>query len=324
MHDSASFQAAPHAATDDAFARGDVELSVVTTAHNEQGNVEAFLTAALAGLDALRLTGEVIYIDDGSRDATSAMVERFAAAHPQARIRLVRHPARRGITAAINEAARLSRGTFICFLPADLESHPEDDIPALYRALEDDTDVVLGWREGRQDGKQLASNLYNFLNKWFFGLSAKDANWIKLVRREKMEGLNLRVDWHRFLVPILFQRGCKFTEVKTKWWPRTYGKSNFGSRRLVSSVVDIISVKALLRFGTKPLAFFLYTATIMVCGGVLLLLAGLLLASPHSAFWVGGWVMFGVLLASALFWTAVGMAIEFLGSPVFDERMAPR
>ena len=97
----------------------------------------------------------------------------------------------------------LARGEFVCFVPADLESSPLEDIPKMIRVLDDETDVVLGRRVGRGDGKQFASGIYNKLNAVLFGVRVKDGNWIKLVRRDCLRGIHLRNDWHPFIVPIL-------------------------------------------------------------------------------------------------------------------------
>jgi len=138
-----------------------VVLTIASSAYNEAGNVRAFLNSAWCALCVLKVPGEILLIDDGSADETAAVVKSYAKAHPEIPVRLVRHSRRLGITHAIQELTTLARGSLICFISADLESLPEEDIPLLFEAMDQNTDIVAGWRQERADGKVLASRLYN-------------------------------------------------------------------------------------------------------------------------------------------------------------------
>src|SRR5271166_243731 len=132
---------------------GSVELSIVTTAHNEVGNVVPFLSQSLEAIDELGVRAEILYFEDGSSDGTAEAVAAFCRRHPRSPIRLIRHGTRRGMTAWIRESIALAQGEWVCFLPSDMESHPAEDVPALYRGIEPTADVVAGSRVGRGDGK---------------------------------------------------------------------------------------------------------------------------------------------------------------------------
>jgi glycosyltransferase involved in cell wall biosynthesis len=248
----------------------DLVLSIFTTALNEAGNVVPFLSAAQRAIGTLNVAAEIVYIDDGSTDGTGDRVLEFSLQHPETNIRLVRHEQCRGITAAVQESIEVCRGEFICFIPADMESDPAEDVPKLFAAMDADTDVVVGWRKGRDDGKLFASRVYNKLNEFLFDVRLHDANWIRIVRRSKMQGIQLRSDWHRFVVPILAHRGCRFKEVETRWQQRQYGRSNFGLKRFPVSLADMLTLKFLLSYGDRPMLFFLWVAASSALLSVLL------------------------------------------------------
>lgn len=276
------------------------ELSIVTSAYNEVGNVERFLSGALQAVEILGVSAEIVFFDDGSTDGTGEAVAAFANRSVIVPIKLISRPHKMGITATIVDTYPNTSGRFVCLLPADLESLPEDDIPVLYGAIDDDIDAIVGWRKDRGDGKLLASKIYNLINFWLFGVNLHDMNWIKLIRREKLRDLRMRSDWHRFLVPILAQkRSCRFKEVVTQWHQRSYGRSNFGLKRFSIAIVDLITVKLLLAFGERPLLFFGYCAALAIATALL----------GKNLF--GAMATTGLILTSVLL-LAIGVAVEFI------------
>jgi len=260
---------------DNKFDHCSVELSVVTTALNEANNVEPFLSESVEALQALGIEWEILYIDDGSTDGTGDRVLEFASENCHENIRLIRHESCRGITAAIEESIIQSKGEFVCLLPADMECSPKADIPKLYQAMDENVDVVAGRRVGRGDGKSFASGVYNYLNRWLFDVYLHDANWIKLFRRDKAIGINMRSEWHRFFIPILASRGCKMKEVDVNWQPRKHGKSNFGLSRFPVSLADMLAVKLIISYGARPLLPFIYIAFFSLLVSLISLTVGL-------------------------------------------------
>lgn len=148
------------------------------------------------------------------------------------------------------------RGEVIIFIPADLESDPEEDIPKLLTKLDEGYDVVAGWRQGRNDGKVLASQIYNAVSRALFDVQAHDMNWIKGFRRPVLDDLHLRSDWHRFILHIASEKGYKIGEVPVNFYPRKKGKSNYGITRIPISFLDVLVVKFLMTFSGKPMLFF--------------------------------------------------------------------
>jgi glycosyltransferase involved in cell wall biosynthesis len=263
----------------------DCDVTVVTSALNEADNVTDFLEQTCRALTVLGVSGEIIFIDDGSSDNTGQLASDFATDHPEFPIHIIRHWRPRGLAAGITDGAAKARGRYVCFLPADLESSPAEDIPKLYRAMDSDTDVVLGRRVGRGDGKQIASGVYNRLNSVLFGVRVRDGNWIKMIRRECLNGVRLRNDWHPFLIPILAHSRCRIKEVDTVWYARSYGQSKFGFNRFARAASAALSVKFHLTFGTRPVLFFFGTAALMSAIGTVFLFASFFVSRRGDRLW---------------------------------------
>jgi glycosyltransferase involved in cell wall biosynthesis len=233
---------------------GDGLVSVVVPAHNERDAVAALVERTAKAFADLGRAWELVYVDDGSSDGTAAQVEAVAAAEP--RVRLVRQRRQLGLTEALNRGFRAAGGQVIVFLPADLESDPETDIPLLLRTLDQGYDVVSGWRQGRRDGKRHASRLANWACRLLFGLDVHDLNWIKAFRREVTDGLALRSQWHRYILVMAHHEGYRIGEVRVPYRTREAGRSKFGLGRLPVSAIDVVTLKFLLTFQRKPIIFF--------------------------------------------------------------------
>ncbi len=231
------------------------QVSVFVPAYNEVENVEPLLDRIQQGFSARRILGEVVFVDDGSTDGTAEAAEALKARYPW--LRVVRHRRNQGLTEAMRTGFRVVRGDFVLFLPADLECHPDEDIPKLLDKLNDGFDVVAGWRQDRKGGKVLASSVYNAVSRWLFKLDVHDMNWIKGFRREVIEALPpLRSDWHRFVLMLAASQGWRVGEVPTQWYPRQSGKSHYGFSRIPISFLDVLVVKFLLTFRRHPMRFF--------------------------------------------------------------------
>jgi glycosyltransferase involved in cell wall biosynthesis len=231
-----------------------VLVSVFIPAHNEAGNITPLLDKIACTFADHNLDGEVVLVDDGSTDGTAAEAAAGATRYPW--LRVFTHRRRLGLTAAMKTGFRQVRGDVVVFLPADLESDPEEDVPKLLDKLAEGYDVVAGWRQGRREGKVVASTIYNFVSRRLFNVQAHDMNWIKAFRREVIDDLPLRSDWHRFILMIAADKGYKIAEVPTSYYPRQTGRSKYGFWRLPVSFLDVLVVKFLLTFSQKPMLFF--------------------------------------------------------------------
>lgn len=239
------------------------QVSVFVPAHNEVDNVEPLLARIEEGLAARDVRGEVILVDDGSTDGTAEAAEALQAQYPW--LRVVRHRRNFGLTEAMRTGFRAARGDLVLFLPADLECHPDEDIPKLLEKFDEGFDVVAGWRQNRRGGKIIASSVYNAISRRLFALDVHDMNWIKGFRREVIEALPpLRSDWHRFVLMLASSQGWRVGEVPTQWYPRPSGRSHYGFGRIPISFLDVLVIKFLLTFRRHPMRFFGGLGTILI------------------------------------------------------------
>ena len=247
-------------------------ISIVIPARNEETTIAEVVERSIEAFDAMGREGEVLVVNDGSSDGTGRVLADLAHRYPN--LRLFTRRRSRGMTAALQTMFSAARGDIVILIPADMESDPLVDVPALIEHLEaHDLDAVAGWRQGRKDGKVVASGVYNWSMRWLAGVHVHDGNWIKAMRREVVNALPpLRSDWHRFLLMIAAHQGFRIGEVQTFYQPRPAGRSNFGVWRIPISLLDAITLKFLLVFSQKPMRFFggIGLAGLVVSGLILL------------------------------------------------------
>jgi len=231
-----------------------IEVSVVVPAYNEEGNVQPLAEKFAAMFAAAKFTGEVVLVDDGSTDRTGEVAEACAQRHPFWRV--VRHRTNRGLTAALYTGFAAARGNIFVFYPADLQYLPED-IPAMVARLHEGYDVVTGWKQGSYGARRLVSSVYNALSRLLFRVGVHDLNSVKAFRREVVENLTFRRDWHRYMVVMAAEAGYRISEVKVHLHPRHSGQSKFsGLSRIPIGLLDLLAVKFQLSFMKKPMLFF--------------------------------------------------------------------
>ena len=243
-----------------------VEVSVLVPALNEAENLPEFVDQCAVAFDPLPYACEVVVIDDGSRDGTSAVLAGLS--EKNAFLRTVTHRTRRGIADALKSGGEVARGPILVFYPADLQFLPAE-IPSLVGPImSGEADMVTGTKQGHYE-KALVSGIYNRICRLLFGISVSDLNAVKAYRREVMEVVPARPDWHRFMVPIAAADGFRLTERPVTLHPRLHGESKFGLGRIPVGVLDLLSVWFQLRFGRKPLLFFGVPGSILMALGLL-------------------------------------------------------
>jgi glycosyltransferase involved in cell wall biosynthesis len=230
-----------------------VDVSVLVPAMNESENLPLFMEQAEAAFAGSNARFEVVVVDDGSTDGTWAVLQSLAGRY--AFLRPVRHRVRRGIADALRTGYLHARGGVLVFYPADLQYRPED-IPRLVDPiLRGDSDMVTGYKQGRYE-KAFVSNIYNRLSRSLFSVPVRDLNSVKAYRREIMDVLPLRPDWHRYMIVMAAAEGFTVSEIPVPLYPRHAGRSKFGIGRIPVGVLDMLSVWFELRFGKKPLLLF--------------------------------------------------------------------
>ena len=251
-----------------------VDVSVLVPAKDEAENLPDFVRLCDEALRGAGFTFEVVIVDDGSRDESGAVLDRLRREYPF--LSVVTHRRQRGIADALRSAGEAARGDIFVFYPADLQYLPED-IPALVRPILDGAaDVVTGTKQGKYE-KAFVSSIYNGLCRWLFGVRVTDLNSVKAYRREVMDGVPLRPDWHRFMVVIAAADGYRLTARPVPLHPRRAGTSKFTWRRIPVGVLDLISVWFQLRFGRKPMLFFGLAGAILFLVGLVAGIAALVL-----------------------------------------------
>lgn len=232
-----------------------VDVSVLVPAKDEVDNLPLFMEQAARAFGAdPNVSYEVVVIDDGSRDGTDRVLRELQGQYGF--LRVATHRSQRGIADALRTGYLRSQGRVLVFYPADLQFKPED-IPRLVAPiLNGESDLVTGFKQGEYD-KQFVSSVYNRLSRALFDVKVKDLNSVKAYRREIMDNLPVRPDWHRYMVVIAAEQGYSIHEIPVPLYPRHAGKSKFASwHRIPIGVLDMLSVWVELRFGKKPLLLF--------------------------------------------------------------------
>ena len=236
-----------------AASRDPVEVSVLVPANDEAENLPEFLRQCAEVLREVAYPCEVVVVNDGSEDDSAAVLDRLGREHPF--LRVITHRSRRGIADALKSGSEAAGGRILVFYPADLQFLPKE-IPGLVAPIrEGSADIVAGTKQGEYN-KALVSGIYNRICRWLFGIRVTDLNAVKAYRREVMEAVPMRPDWHRFMVVIAAADGFRVTERPVQLLPRRAGKSKFGLGRIPVGALDLLSVWFQLRFGRKPLLFF--------------------------------------------------------------------
>jgi len=234
-------------------------VSVVAPAYNEEGCIKLFIAKTIKALKDNSLTGEIIIVNDGSTDKTKEIAEE--AAKKNSIVKIISNRKNIGLTGAAWIGFKNAKEDIIVFLPSDMESNPEEDIPALLKPLEEGYDLSVGRRYGGKlsISKKVTSGLFNFIARIMFKVPTHDLGWVKAFKKDIIKDIELRSDWHRFLVVFIADRGYKIKEVKTRFYPRKTGKSRFGRLgflRVPGGFFDMISIKFLLSFSKRPMFVF--------------------------------------------------------------------
>ena len=228
-------------------------VSVILPVLNEEDNLEPLHERLTEALESLGRDYEVIYVDDGSTDGSWEILKKIAARDRH--IRLLRLRRNFGQTPALAAGFAHSRHPIVVTLDADLQNDP-DDIPRLVERLGDSHDVVSGWRRHRRDPwltRLLPSHIANFLIRKVIGVPLHDFGCtLKAYRREVVQDLSLYGEMHRFLPVLATWVGGRVTELEVAHNPRTRGTSKYGLLRTYKVLVDLITLKLIGDFQSRP------------------------------------------------------------------------
>jgi glycosyltransferase involved in cell wall biosynthesis len=247
-----------------------LDLSIVIPLFNEQENVLPLHTRLSQSLHPLGLNYEIILVNDGSTDGTYAALRSVVDLDP--RTKVINFRRNFGQTAAMMAGFDYARGRVIMPMDGDLQNDPAD-IPRLLAKLDEGYDIVSGWRKDRQDKefvRKLASRLANWLIARMTGVKLHDSGCsLKAYRAEMLKGTRLYGEMHRFIPALANLMGARICEVPVTHHPRQFGKSKYGLRRTFKVLLDLMTVKFLADFSTKPLYMFGGIGGVLISLGVL-------------------------------------------------------
>lgn len=234
-----------------------MDLSIVIPFYNEHKNISFLLDEIYQALRPTNWTYEVVAIDDGSRDGTYELLKKELARFTH--FRLIRFRKNFGQTAAMAAGFDSAEGEIIVTLDGDLQNDPAD-IPRLMEKMSEGFDIVSGWREKRKDPfltRRLPSHWANKIISWVTGVKLHDYGCtLKAFRREVAKNIRLYGEMHRFIPAIASWMGVSIAEIPVNHRPRKYGRSKYGLSRTVRVILDLITVKFLLTYSTRPIHVF--------------------------------------------------------------------
>ena len=237
-------------------ATGTPQVSVVVPVYNEAESLAKLHADLQTSLSQLDRTYEIIYVDDGSRDASFELLSGFAAA--DAKVKVVRFRRNFGQTAAMTAGMDAARGGVIVPLDADGQNDPKD-IGRLLEKMDEGFDVVSGWRRKRQDHiwRKIPSRVANGLISRVTGVPLHDYGCsLKAYRASILKDVSLYGEMHRFIPAYAFMAGGKITEIAVDHHPRLAGQSKYGFGRIQKVALDLLVARFLGKFGQKPIYFF--------------------------------------------------------------------
>jgi len=233
-----------------------IELSIVVPVFNEEENLPLLYKQLTGTLERLGRPYELLFIDDGSRDNSFSLLKTL---HEQdSRVRVIRFRRNFGQTAAFSAGFDVAQGEIIITLDADNQNDPTD-IPRLLDKMSAGYDVVSGWRQQRQDPwhRRLPSRVANWLISTVTGVHLHDYGCsLKVYRREVIKEIRLYGELHRYIPAIASWMGIEVAELPVNHYPRRFGKSKYGLSRTLRVVLDLVTVRFLLSYSTRPLQIF--------------------------------------------------------------------
>jgi glycosyltransferase involved in cell wall biosynthesis len=233
------------------------DISVIVPMRNESRNVEQLYAELTTTLEAFGRSYEIVAIDDGSTDDTFELLAAHQARDP--RVRIIRFRRNFGQTAAFAAGFAHARGRFIVTTDGDLQNDPHD-IPGMIEQAERGPDIVAGWRKDRKDpfiNRRLPSMIANWIISHSTGVKLHDYGCsLKVFRSEVVKPMKLYGEMHRFLPAIASEQGVSIEERVVNHRARIHGKSNYGISRTIRVVLDLMTVKFLLSYSTRPFHMF--------------------------------------------------------------------
>ncbi len=305
-----------------------IQYSIVVPFYNEQENIAALYVKISEVMDAAGEPYEMVFVDDGSRDNTYKVLSDIYE-HDR-RVNVVRLRRNFGQTAALKAGFDFARGEIIISMDGDLQHDPEE-IPLFLEKMKQGYDIASGWRADRRDAwltRRLPSSVANWIMAKLSRVDLHDfGTTFKAYRREILAEIQLYGELHRFIPALASWSGARIAEVPIKNILRKNGKSNYGLSRTVRVLLDLLSVKFLLDYSTKPLQFFGLFGLLGTGAGLAISLFLLFQkAVLHEAIMVqhGPLLLLGIaLIVSGIQFLSMGLLGEMLARTYYESQKKP-
>jgi len=305
----------------------DIEITVVAPVFNEQDNVVPLYEQITKTLDG-RYSYEIIFIDDGSDDDSFLKMKELHLSDN--RLKVIRFRRNFGQTAALSAGFHHAKGKIIIAIDADLQNDPAD-IPSMVKKLKDGYDVVSGWRKKRHDKaltRRIPSKIANGLISRITGVKLHDFGCtLKAYRRELITETKLYGEMHRFIPALASWRGARICEMVVNHRPRTAGKAKYGLGRTLKVLLDLITVKFLGSFSTKPIYIFgglgLLSAIGSVLSGLIVLYQKFISKHPLSMNRNPLLVLTALLITATIQFILMGLLAELLVRTYHESQNQP-
>ena len=299
-------------------------LSIVIPIHNEEPSILPLYDRLTAVLEPLQKPYEIIFIDDASTDRSFDLLANLV--ETDMRLKVIRLRRNFGQTAALSAGFDEAQGSVIISLDGDLQHAPED-IPALLAKIEEGYDIASGWRKDRVDNaltRKIPSRIANWLMAKASGVHLRDfGTTFKAYRAEVLKDINLYGELHRFIPALASFYGARIVEVPIRNTPRISGDSHYGLGRTFNVLFDIVTIKFLLKYFTRPMHFFgrigLFGLTLgcLILGGLVLRkLFGYGILEDHGPLLIAG----ALLLVAGLMMFSTGLLGEVLMRTYFESQ----
>ncbi|MEA3151750.1 MAG: hypothetical protein QOD56_2689 [Gammaproteobacteria bacterium] len=259
------------------------KLSVIVPFYNEEDSIKPMHAAIVAAVDPLNIAYEMVFVDDGSSDATALKAEEIARGDP--RVRFVKFRRNYGQTAAMAAGIEYATGEILVTMDGDLQNDPAD-IGHFLTKMAEGNDIVVGWRHKRQDklvSRKIPSMIANRLISRVTGVSITDNGCsLKAFRASVIKKIPLYSEMHRFIPAMASIAGPRIAEIKVRHHARQFGKSKYGLSRVYKVLLDLMVIKTVSSFTSRPLLWFSLLCMPLMLIGMVALAGGLLQAFPEN------------------------------------------
>ena len=292
-----------------------MDLSIIVPLYNEEASVKPLYEAIAKAVQPLGLEYEILFVDDGSRDNT--IPEALKLAEQDKRLRLIIFRCNYGQTPAMAAGIDNARGKVLVTMDGDLQNDP-DDIAMLLEKIEEGYDIVVGWRHNRQD-KLITRKVPSYIANWMIGkitgVPIRDNGCsLKAYKADVIKQIPLYSEMHRFIPAMTSLAGSRIAEVKVKHHARQFGVSKYGLSRIYRVLMDLITIKTILSFFSRPLMAFGLFAVIALIVGLSASMAGFLLIHSHSGIvFLSVGLLYSALAMILLLWGLLGELIYRTG-----------